>query len=87
VSNVKTFRVKGYMLISHDRLPTWQVFTKDVRAVSEKDALEKIYSLMGSKHKVKRYHIRIESITEINPEESIDQVVKELASATRIVKP
>jgi len=87
VSTVKTYRVKGYMLISHDRLPTWQVFTKDVRAVNESDALEKIYSLMGSKHKLKRYHIRIESITEINPEESIDVVVRELARATRIVKP
>ncbi|QOR94797.1 50S ribosomal protein L18a [Thermosphaera chiliense] len=87
MSTVKTYRVKGYMLISHDRLPTWQVFTKDVRAVNESDALEEIYSLMGSKHKLKRYHIRIESITEINPEESIDVVVRELARATRIVKP
>lgn len=86
MSLAKTFRVKGYMLISHDRLPTWQAFTKDVRAVDEKDALEKIYSILGSKHKLKKYHIRIESITEIRPEESKDQVVRELANATRIVR-
>jgi len=84
---VKTYRVTGYMLISHDRYPTWQRFTKDVRAISERDAVEKVYSILGSNHKVKRYHVRIEKIEEINPRESRDPFIRQIAVAERIVKP
>lgn len=84
---VKTYRVTGYMLISHDRYPTWQRFTKDVRAISERDAVEKVYSILGSNHKVKRYHVRIEKIEEIDPMESRDPFIRQIAVAERIVKP
>jgi len=84
---VKTYRVTGYMLISHDRYPTWQRFTKDVRAISERDAVEKVYSILGSNHKVKRYHVRIEKIEEIDPRESRDPFIRQIAVAERIVKP
>ncbi|MEL9908741.1 MAG: 50S ribosomal protein L18Ae [Desulfurococcus sp.] len=84
---VKTYRVTGYMLISHDRYPTWQRFTKDVRGISEKEVLEKVYSILGSNHKVKRYHIRIERIEEIDPSASRDTFIRQVANAERIVKP
>jgi large subunit ribosomal protein LX len=84
---VKTYRVTGYMLISHDRYPTWQRFTKDIRGVSEKEVLEKVYSILGSNHKVKRYHIRIERIEEIDPSASRDTFIRQVANAERIVKP
>mgnify|MGYP001772650592 CR=1 FL=1 len=84
---VKTYRVTGYMLISHDRYPTWQRFTKDIRGVSEKEVLEKVYSILGSNHKVKRYHIRIERIEEIDPSASRDPFIRQVANAERIVKP
>ncbi|ADV65417.1 50S ribosomal protein L18Ae [Desulfurococcus mucosus] len=84
---VKTYRVTGYMLISHDRYPTWQKFTKEVRGVDEKDALEKVYSILGSNHKLKRYHIRVESVEEIDPGESRNPFIRQLAQAERIVKP
>jgi len=84
---VKTYRVTGYMLISHDRYPTWQRFTKDVRGVSEKEVLEKVYSILGSNHKVKRYHIRIERIEEIDPSASRDPFIRQVANSERIVKP
>jgi len=73
-------------LISHDRYPTWQRFTKDVRAISERDAVEKVYSILGSNHKVKRYHVRIEKIEEIDPRESRDPFIRQIAVAERIVK-
>lgn len=40
----------------------WQKFTKVVEANNEKYALEKVYSLIGSNHKVKRNLIKIEEV-------------------------
>ena len=57
--NVKIYRVEGQMLISHDRFPRIQKFVKDVRAVKPEDAIEIVYSELGSRHKVKRKHIKI----------------------------
>ncbi len=45
-------------------------------ADSEEEAVEKAYSLLGSKYGIKRRLIRIEETKEINPEESNDPVVK-----------
>lgn len=85
MSEVKVFRVEGYMLISHDRLPTWQKFTKEVRALTKEEALEKVYSVLGSNHKLKRYHIRITRIEEISPEEARSPLIRHLSELTRIV--
>jgi len=43
-------------------------FTKKVSAVSESAAAEKIMSLFGSNHKVKRRHIFIEDLKETKKE-------------------
>ncbi len=40
----------------------WQKFRKVVEAHNERFALEKVYSLLGSNHKVKRHLIKIESV-------------------------
>ncbi|WP_456328366.1 50S ribosomal protein L18Ae [Archaeoglobus sp.] len=40
----------------------WQKFRKVVEAHNERFALEKVYSLLGSNHKVKRNLIKIKSI-------------------------
>ena len=74
------------MLISHDRLPTWQKFVKEVRALNEKQAIEYVYSVLGSNHKVRRKHIRITSVKEISLEEATDRKVVELARITGFVK-
>ncbi|MGC8954363.1 MAG: 50S ribosomal protein L18Ae [Desulfurococcus sp.] len=49
--------------------------------------LEKVYSILGSNHKVKRYHIRIERIEEIDPSASRDPFIRQVANSERIVKP
>lgn len=85
-SEVKIYRVTGYMLISHDRLPTWQKFTQEVTALNEKDALEKVYSLLGSRHKLKRYHIRITEVQTIMPEEVTKPEIHKLLKTERLVK-
>jgi len=86
VNEVKTYRIKGYMLISHDRLPSWQKFVKEVRALNKHQALEYVYSVLGSNHKVRRKHIRVISIEEINTSEARDRKVAELARIERFVK-
>ncbi|MEM3712017.1 MAG: 50S ribosomal protein L18Ae [Thermoproteota archaeon] len=43
-------------------------FSIEVEASSQKVALEKAYSLIGSKHRVKRENIKILSIEEVKPE-------------------
>ncbi len=86
MSEVKTYRIEGLMLISHDRLPTWQKFVKEVRALNEEQALEYVYSVLGSNHKLRRKHIKILSIKEISPEEARDRRIQYLARIERFVK-
>lgn len=41
---------------------TWLPFTKVVESQSEKNAVDKVYSLMGSEHGLKRGLIQIEGV-------------------------
>lgn len=83
---VKIYRIEGYMLVGHDRAPTWQKFVKEVRALSERQALEQVYSVLGSNHKVRRKQIRIAKVEEISVNEALDRRVVDLARAERFVK-
>jgi len=85
-SEVKIYRVEGLMLISHDRYPTWQKFTKEVRALNEKQALEKVYSILGSNHKLKRHHIQVERVYEIKPEEATNRQIIHITRVTRLIE-
>ncbi|MHA1231499.1 MAG: 50S ribosomal protein L18Ae [Candidatus Helarchaeota archaeon] len=40
-------------------------FSQNVSAYSEKHAIEKVYSIIGSRHKVKRYNIKILEVKKI----------------------
>lgn len=42
----------------------WEKFTKNVESQNEKNAIEKTYSTIGSKHRVKRSCVKIENIAE-----------------------
>lgn len=42
----------------------WEHFTKKITCPSKNNASEKIYSLIGSEHGLKRNRIKIESIEE-----------------------
>jgi len=86
VSEVKTYLVRGKMLLSHDRFPEWRKFEIYVRALKPEHALEKIYSELGSRHKLKRYHIKIEEVKEVPLEEVEDLHIIQLAQLTKWVK-
>lgn len=83
---VKVFRVRGKMLISHDRFPEWRKFEILVRALKEEHAIEKVYSDLGSRHKLRRKHIKIESIDEVPVEEIEDLYIVKLSRLEKFVK-
>lgn len=68
----KVYRVKGRFKMGGRRQP----FTMELVSTRPESAREKVYSDIGSKHKVKRDKIWIDSIDEIQPSESVDPVVK-----------
>lgn len=83
MSEVKTFRVTGRILKPNFKT----VFRKEIRAVDEEDAIEEVYKVLGSKHRVKRFHIKIESVEEISPDEVEDPAIQRLISEDiKIVK-
>jgi large subunit ribosomal protein LX len=49
-----------------------------------RDALERVYSELGSRHKLKRRHIRVASVREVPLEEVDDMRVLKLAGLNRI---
>ena len=68
----KIYRVKGSFQMGSET----QVFTKELRAIKEEDIYEKLYSIFGSKHRIKRSQIKVDSIEEISEDEVEDPVVK-----------
>ena len=66
-------------MIGEIRKPNFQTdFRKEVRALKPEDAVEKIYMELGSKHRVKRFQIKIVKVEEITPEEIESPLVKKL---------
>ena len=70
----KIYRVKG-ILMDIDKV---KPFTKELKAIKEEDIEEKILSDFGSKHRLSRKDIKIESIEEISKEDVTDPIIKEL---------
>jgi large subunit ribosomal protein LX len=58
------FKVKGVFRKPLREIP----FSISVEASSEKIALEKAYSLIGSRHRVKRENVKILGLEEVKPE-------------------
>jgi large subunit ribosomal protein LX len=76
MNKVKVFRVTGEIRKSNLKTP----FRKEVMAVKPEHAVEKIYCELGSKHRVKRFHIKIASVEEIPPEEIKSLLLKKLVA-------
>ena len=68
----KIYRINGSFVMGSET----QVFTKELRAIKEEDIYEKLYSIFGSKHRIKRNQIKIDSIEEIAEDEVVDPIVK-----------
>jgi len=53
-------------------------FKKEVIALKPEHAVEKVYAELGSKHRVKRVHIKIVSVQEVPSEEIENPLLKKL---------
>ena len=63
--------VKVYTVTGRIRKPNLQTgFRKEVRALKPEDAVEEVYKILGSKHKVKRFQITVEKIEEAEASET-----------------
>jgi large subunit ribosomal protein LX len=52
------FEVKGTFRMGED----WMPYTKVIAAPNENQAKERAFTLMGSKHKLKRRYIKIDAV-------------------------
>ena len=73
---MKVFRVTGE--IKKPNLKT--TFKKEIIAVKAEHAVEKVYTELGSKHRVKRFHIKIASVEEVPPDQIEDPTLKKLVT-------
>jgi large subunit ribosomal protein LX len=73
---MKAYRVTGE--INKPNLTTQ--FIKEVIADKSEHAAEKIYAEIGSKHRVKRCHIKISSIEEIPAEKIENPILKKIVT-------
>jgi large subunit ribosomal protein LX len=69
MSGAKVFMVSGR--IDKPGLYEPITFNKEIAAAKEAHALEKIYAEMGSRHRAKRFQIKINSVEEVVPEEGV----------------
>ena len=72
---MKAYEIKGAFRIS---VRDWQPFKIEVASADESAAVEKAFSLIGSRHKVKRRFVKIEGVRAMKSEEITDHQVKYL---------
>lgn len=70
----KIYRIKGTFIMGDET----HKFTKELKATNEDEIREKLYSIFGSKHRINRNQISIDSLKEITPEEVIDPILKDI---------
>jgi large subunit ribosomal protein LX len=71
---MKVFKVTGEI-----RKPNLKTsFKKEIIALKPEHAVEKVYAELGSKHRVKRVHIKIISVEEIPPQDIENPLIKKL---------
>jgi len=87
MGDVKFYLVEGRMLIRPHKMPEWWRFRKYVRALKPEHAVEKVLSELGSNHKIKRFHIRIERVVEVPPDQVEDRELLALVGLKRWVRP
>ena len=70
-SAMKPYRISGTFLMGD----AWSPFKKEVAAKDQVDAVKRLYSDLGSKHRVKRRNIKITSVEELEEDQVQDPIV------------
>ena len=62
---VKTFRITGEVKKPRTTIP----FAVELRATKEQDAIDRVYTDMGSRHKARRLEIKLKKVEELKTSE------------------
>jgi len=73
---LKVFKVIGEILKPNLKTS----FRKEIVAEKAEHAVEKVYAELGSKHRVKRYHIKITSVEEIPSDQIENPLLKKIVT-------
>ena len=73
-SEIKIFKITGTYFKKYKKYK----FSKELRALKQEDAIEKMYALITSIGLYRR-QIKIEEVKVISPEESQDYLIRELS--------
>jgi large subunit ribosomal protein LX len=76
MNKLKVFKVTGE--INKPKLKT--PFIKEMLAEKPEHAVERVYSEIGSKHRVKRCHMKIAKVEEISADEIENPILKKLVT-------
>ena len=76
MSKLKLFRVTGEINKPNLKTP----FTKELLAVKSEHAIEKVYAEIGSKHRVKRFQLKISTVEEISIDEIENPILKKIVA-------
>jgi large subunit ribosomal protein LX len=76
MSKLKVFRVSGEINKPNLKTP----FAKEILAAKSAHAVEKVYAEIGSKHKVKRFQLKISNVEEISVDEIKNPIIKKIVT-------
>jgi large subunit ribosomal protein LX len=76
MKRLKVFKVTGEILKPNLKTS----FRKEILAEKAEHAVEKVYAELGSKHRVKRHHIKITGVEEVPPEQIEDPLLKKMVT-------
>jgi len=65
---------------------TGMKFRLEVTAERPYDAIERVFSLIGSRHKLRRVQIRIREVSVVSPEETRSEEAKLLMLIDKVIK-
>ncbi len=77
---MKAFRVNGSLMMGRE----WHEFSKEVAAKDKDAAINQIFSVFGSKHRVTRAKIKIDKVDEVKDIENpvVERKVRESKAKT-----
>ena len=68
---IRMGEVKVYRIAGRITKPNFKTkFQKEIGAVKPEQAVEEILKILGSKHRVKRFYIKVENVEEVADEQA-----------------
>lgn len=71
---MKVYKVTGDIRKPNLKTP----FVKEVLAEKPEHAVERAYAEIGSKHRVKRFYMKILSVEEVSPDDIVNPILKKM---------